>query len=63
MIINKTTGETNHMRDDAVNYLQDLFIAPPEDIERVAAELAAVAACQNWNSSNAEDLSFGRQGR
>ena len=63
MIINKTTGQTNHMRDDGINYLQDVLIVPPEDIERVAAELAAVAACQNWNSGNAEDSSFGWQGR
>ena len=63
VIINKTTGETNHMRDDGVRYLQDLLIVPPEGIERVAAELAAVAACQNCNSGNADDSSFGRQGR
>ena len=41
------------MRDDGINYLQDLLIVPPEDIERVAAELAAVAACQDWDATNA----------
>ena len=51
------------MRDDGVNYLQDMFIALPQDIERVAAELAAAAACQSWNASSAEDSSFGWQGR
>ena len=63
MIINKTTGQTNHMRDDGINYLQDLVIVPLKDIERVAAELAAAAAGQNWNSGNAEDSSFGWHGR
>ena len=29
------------MRDDGINYLQDLFIVPPKDIARVASELAA----------------------
>ena len=55
-------GSANNMRDDGINYFKDLCIVPPEDIERVAAELAAVAACQNWNNGDAEDLSFGWQG-
>ena len=63
VIVNKATGETNAMRDDGVNYLQDLLIVVPEDMERVAAELAAVAACQNWNSNSAGDPSSGWQGR
>ena len=62
VIINKITGETNCMRDDGVNYLQDLLIVPPEDIERVAAELAAVAASRNWTSDESASASFGRQG-
>ena len=45
VIVNKATGETNAMRDDGVNYLQDLLVVSPEDIERVAAELAAATAC------------------
>ena len=63
VIINKLTGETNCLRDDGVNYLQDLLIVPPEDIERVAAELAAVAASRNWTSDETVSASFGRQGR
>ena len=47
------------MRDDGINYLQDLLIVPPEDIERVAAELAAAATSQIWNDGTAEDPSFG----
>ena len=63
VIVNKMTGETNAMRDDGVNYLQDLLIVPPEDIERVAAEIAAVNACQNWDTTGTGDQSFGWQGR
>ena len=63
VIVNKMTGETNAMRDDDINYLQDLLIVPPEDIERVAAELAAVAADQSWDTTGAGDQSFGWQGR
>ena len=63
VIVNKTTGETNCMRDDGINYLQDLLIVPPEDIERVAAEIAAVNACQNWDTTGTGDQSFGWQGR
>ena len=50
VIVNKETGETNRMRDDGVNYFQDLLIVSLEDIERVAAELAAAAACHDWSS-------------
>ena len=46
-----------------VNYLQDLLIVPPEDIERVAAELAAVAAYQDWDTTGNGDPSFAWQGR
>ena len=63
VIVNKATGETNAMRDDGINYLQDLLMVSPEDIERVAAELAAAAACQDWNGNNAGSSSFGWQGR
>ena len=63
VIVNKETGETNAMRDDGINYLQDLLIVPPEDIERVAAELAAVTAIQDWDTTGAGDQSFGWQGR
>ena len=61
--MNEATGETNAMRDDGVNYLQDLLIVRHEDIERVAADLAAAAACQDWNCNNAGSSSFGWQGR
>ena len=53
----KVTVEVKHMRDGGVNYLQDLLIVLPEQIERVATELAAL----QLNLAEAED--FGRQGR
>ena len=62
VIISKASAETNNMRDDGVKYLQDVFIVPPKEIERFAAELAAVAASQIWNSGDAEDSSLGWQG-
>ena len=42
LIINKLTGEVNLMRDDGVNYLQDLIIVPPDQVDNVAQELAAI---------------------
>ena len=57
VIINKMTGEINHMRDDGVNYLQELMMVPHEHIERVAAKLAALQL------NPAEEQDFGRQGR
>ena len=39
LIINKQTGEINRMRDDGINYLQDLLIIPPDRVDEVAAEL------------------------
>ena len=58
VIVNKMTGETNAMRDDGVSYLQDLPIVPADDIERVAAEIAAVNACQDWDTNGTGDQSF-----
>ena len=34
-IINKLTGEVSRLRDDGVNYLQDLLIVPPDEILNV----------------------------
>ena len=35
LIINKITGEVNRMRDDGINYFQDLIIVPPDQVEAV----------------------------
>ena len=64
LIINKHTGEVNRMRDDGINYFQDLIIVPPEQVDRVAGELAAIQAAQSSEDSSGGGLSdFGRPGR
>ena len=35
LIINKISGEVNMMRDDGVNYLHDMLIVPPDEINDV----------------------------
>ncbi len=39
LIINKLTGEINRMRDDGINYLQDLMVVPPEFLNEVVQEV------------------------
>ena len=39
LIINKLTGEVNRMEDDGVNYLQNLLVIPPDQIEAVQRRL------------------------
>ena len=64
LIINKITGEINRMRDDGINYLQDLIIVPPDQVDQVASELAAMQLnCGNSNEDNGMEPSFGWQGR
>ena len=64
LIINKHTGEVNRMRDDGINYFQDLIIVPPEQVDRVAGELAAIQAAQSSEDTSGGGLSdFGRPGR
>ena len=35
LTINKAIGETNRVRDDGVNYLQDMLVVPPDKLEEV----------------------------
>ena len=35
MIINRVTGEINLIEDDGYNYLQNLWVVPPDEIEQV----------------------------
>ena len=64
LIINKITGEINRMRDDGINYLQDLIIVPPEQVDQVASKLAAMQLSYgNNNDGNGMEQSFGWQGR
>ena len=59
LIIHKVTGDLNRMRDDGINYLQDLIIIPPEQVEQVAAALAQLSETGNYNERpDARD--FGR---
>jgi len=58
LIINKTSGEINRMRDDGVNYIQDMLVVPPNRIEEVQQQLLAM---QNGDNDVGQD--FGGQGR
>ena len=40
LVINKLTGEVNRLRDDGVNYIQDLLVVPPDEIANVAERIA-----------------------
>ncbi len=40
LVINKLTGEVNRLRDDGVNYIQDLLVVPPDEVANVAAAIA-----------------------
>ena len=57
LIINKVTGEVNKMRDDGINYLQDLLIIPPDRVDAVAAELLLLQ-----QRGHEDGQSFGRPG-
>ena len=35
MVINRVTGEINLIEDDGYNYLQNLWVVPPDEIEQV----------------------------
>ncbi len=60
LVINKVSGEINRLRDDGINYLQDLLIVPPDKIEQVVKEMNAL----HENHEHPEPASgFGRQGR
>ncbi len=39
LIINKISGEVNRMRDDGINYLQDMLVVPQNRIEQVQQHL------------------------
>ena len=39
LIVNKVSGEVNFMRDDGVNYLHDMLIVPPDEVENAQKAL------------------------
>ncbi len=57
LIINKISGEVNRMRDDGVNYLQDLLVVPPGHLEAVMEQMNDAAQADEWPQAP-----FGRQG-
>ena len=63
LVINKLTGEINRLRDDGINYLQDLLIIPPDKINAVAEQLNLMKESVDEPWGPADDQSFGRQGR
>ena len=40
MIINRLTSEINMIEDDGVNYIQELWIVPPDQVGTVQANIA-----------------------
>ena len=58
LIINKVSGEINRMRDDGINYLQDMLVIPPDQILAVQQRLWSMES-----GEDASDQSFGWQGR
>ncbi len=58
LIINKDTGEINEMRDDGINYIQDVLVIPADKIEEVQQQLAAL---RESNDLNGQDFDW--QGR
>ena len=59
LIINKISGEVNRMRDDGINYLQDLLVIPPDQIEHVQQQLQLMQQVPQ----NPDESGFGWQGR
>ena len=39
MIINRLTGEIKMIEDDGVNYIQELWIVPPDQVSAVQANI------------------------
>ena len=59
VIINKHSGEVNHMLDDGVNYLQRLMVIPQNQINAVQGKLSEMH--QQWAADH--EQSFARPGR
>ena len=51
LIVNKETGEVNRMRDDGINYYQDLLIVPPDCLDELLKEMReaqAAYSAEEW---------------
>ena len=62
-MINKLTGEINRLRDDGINYLQDMLIIPPDKVDAMAEQLQSMRESAENPWSAASDQSFRWQGR
>ena len=38
LIINRLTGEVNVIQDDGLNYIQELWVVPPDDVGKIQAQ-------------------------
>ena len=41
MIINRLTGEVNMINDDGLNYIQELWVVPPDQVGQVQAAMSS----------------------
>ena len=57
LIINKESGEINRMRDDGINYYQDLLVIPPDKLEEFRSELMAFQNAQGNNGGGHDNPS------
>ncbi len=56
-IINRTSGEINRLEDDGINYLQRLWVIPPDQLAAVQERI------QQQECPNPNPEGFGRRGR
>ncbi len=63
LIINKETGEINRMRDDGINYYQDLLIVPPDRLDELLQEMKEAQTAFGFAPVDAYDeADFARRG-
>ncbi len=56
LIINKMSGEINRMRDDGINYLQDVAVVPQDQIEEVQRMLDEAAMPETARPADMPEL-------
>ncbi len=56
IIVNKLTGEINRMEDDGINYLQRLWVIPPEEVDAVQQQI-------DHSNGSGNESGFARPGR
>ena len=63
LIINKESGEINRMRDDGINYYQDLLVIPPEKLGQFCAEFHAFQPSNPAKQGSTPPTPFARPAR